>query len=133
MPTVRRRPDFASNGGSILLEVLLVAVVLGLIGAWLFAALLGANRSVGRAGQYTAATALAHSVIEEMRLYAASDPRLEPGLWEWCPPDCPDRIDRVAVEVELPAEAPGGLRRVTVLVFRTGTERPVKVVSHVHP
>jgi len=133
MPTVQRRPNprLTSTRGTILLEVLLAGVILSLIGAALFAALLGANRSVKRAGQYTAATALGQSIIQEMRLYPAADPRLAPGTWEWCPPACPERVERALVEVEIPADLPETLRRITVSIFRTGVDEPVQVISHV--
>jgi hypothetical protein len=113
------------------MEVLLAGVVLSLVGAALFATLLGAERSARRAGQYAAAAALAQSVIEEMRLYGAADPRLEPGRWDWCPPECPDRIDRVLVEVAVQSDLSESLRRVAVSVYRTGLAEPVQVVSYV--
>lgn len=122
----------AATRGSALLEVLVAGAVLSLVGTALFLALLGANRSVKGAGQYTAGAALGQTIIEEMRLYPAADPRLATGSWEWCPPDCPERVDRVLVEVESPAGLPDTLRRVTVSVFRSGRAEPVQVISYVH-
>jgi len=119
------------NDGSVLLEVLLAGTILSLVAASLLVALLGADRSARRAGQYTAATALAQSVIAEVRLYGPADPRLEPGTWEWCPPECPDRVDRVLVAVSAQEERPESLRRVAVSVFRAGVDEPVQVISYV--
>jgi Tfp pilus assembly protein PilV len=114
-----------------MLEVLLAGVIFGLVASGLLAALLGANRSARQAGQYAAAAALAQSIIEEMRLLPAGDARLEPGDWDWCPPECPPRITRVTVSVSQPAGLPETLRRVEVLVERTGAELPVQVISYV--
>jgi len=113
--------------------VLLAGVVLSLVAAAALTALLGSGRATRRAGEFGAAAALAQSVITEMRLYPFGDPRLEPGQWDWCPPDCPERVDRVAVEVSRPAHLPEGVRRVTVSVHRTGFSDPVQVVSYVYP
>lgn len=128
---VARKGWLTESTGSIMLEVLLSGVLLSLLAASLFTALLGADRSTRKAGQYTEATALGQSVIEEMRLMPLGDPRLEPGSWDWCPPECPTRIDRAQVEVELPTLPPQTLRRVTVSIFRTGVDEPVQVVSYV--
>lgn len=117
--------------GSIMLEILLASVIIGLVAAGLLTALLGANRSARQAGQYAAAAALAQSIIEEMRLLPAGDPRLEPGAWDWCPPECPPRIRQVTVVVGQPAGFPEKLYRVEVLVERTGSELPVQVISYV--
>lgn len=129
-PTRRARSAGGSRG-SVLLEVLLAGVVLSLAASALLAALLGAGRSVRRAGEFTAATALAQSVIAEVRLLPSGDPRLEPGEWDWCPPDCPDRADRVRVAVSAADSLPETVRRVTVSVYRKGIDDPVQVVSYV--
>lgn len=119
--------------GSILLAVLLAGVVLSLVAAALLTAAVGAGRTSRRAGEYGAATALAQAVIAEVRLYPAGDPRLEQGEWDWCPPECPDRVDRVTVSVSRAAGQPEGVRRVTVSVYRTGIPDSVQVVSYVYP
>lgn len=119
--------------GSILLEVLLAGLVLSLAAAAVLTAMLGAGRSTRRAGAYSAAAALGQAVLAEIRLYPAGDRRLEPGEWDWCPPDCPERVDRVAVAVSQPGHLPAGVRRVTVSVYRAGMAEPVQVVSYVYP
>lgn len=124
-------PAPTGSRGSVLLEALLVGVILSLVATGLLASILGADRSARQAGQYAAASALGESIIEEMRLLPAGDERLEAGEWEWCPPDCPEGIDRAQVAVEAPADLPETARRVTVSLFRTGAERPVQVVSYV--
>lgn len=128
-----KRSATASQSGSIVLELLVASFVIGLAATTLLGAMLGSARAATRAGQMTSATAIGQAVIEELRLWRFDQIKADAGLQTWCPPDCPTGFSRVEYLVDIPADAPAGLKRVTVTIYRTGEERPAaQVVSYLH-
>lgn len=115
-----------------MMEVLVVATILGLISMVLLTSLLGAERTTRRAGRYVSAVTLGQSIIESLRL----EPELAAGDFTWCPGErtCPEGIEKVEVSAEPVSGYSDDLMRVTVSIARSGREEQnlVQVVSYVH-